>query len=103
MMKPSAWCSVWTFQNRKVGGAAEGCAKLGQVKPDAEPSLGGNVELGLAPPKRGRSIIYSDATGAGDLAWVAKVGTTQKLWSAEVVPRRLRRWACKRKVQIATW
>ena len=57
----------------------------------------------LAPPQRRRSIFYSDATGAGSIAWVAEVGGSLKKWAASTVPVSLRRWACRRKVQIATW
>ena len=57
----------------------------------------------LVPPVRRRSIIYSDATGQGDLAWVAKIGNTKMWWSSGFVAKELRQWVCKRKVQIASW
>ena len=57
----------------------------------------------MVPPKRGRSIIYSDATGAGKVAWVAQIGDSVRKWAASAVPSSLRKWACHRKTQIATW
>ena len=50
-----------------------------------------------------RQLCYSDATGEGDIAWVAKIGGTVRKWAASSIPASLRRRACHRKTQIATW
>ena len=57
----------------------------------------------LAPPQRCRSIVYSDATGDGNVAWVAQIGGRIRQWSATSIPSSLRKWVCHRKTQIATW
>ena len=52
-------------------------------------------------PSRLRCVVYSDATGGGNLAWAICL-PNQRLWSASVVPRAVWRWARHRKNQVAT-
>jgi len=52
--------------------------------------------------QRPRLLLYTDATGSGNMAWVAEVGS-HRLYSRTVVPTSLRKWARFRKNQIATW
>ena len=51
---------------------------------------------------RTRCIVYSDATGHGDVAWAICLPSA-RFWAASVVPAAVWRWACYRKTQIATW
>ncbi len=50
----------------------------------------------LAPGIRQRVTVFSDATGAGNLAWVAET-PTGRWWSAADVPSRLRKWVVWRR------
>ena len=56
----------------------------------------------LRPRPRSQALLYTDATGGGDVAWVLHWGSL-KVYAQALVPRWLRRWVCNRKTQIATW
>jgi hypothetical protein len=58
--------------------------------------------LPLEPSSKPRLVVYTDATGAGTLAWAA-VLAGQKVFASARVPRWLNQWACFRRQQIATW
>jgi len=58
--------------------------------------------ISLKAIERRKLLIYTDATGAGVMAWVAEYGT-RKQFSNVAVPPALRRWVCHRQNQIATW
>ena len=47
-------------------------------------------------------VLYTDATGAGSLAWTLVIGE-RKEFARAWVPRWLRRWAKPRKQQVGTW
>ena len=55
-----------------------------------------------SPAARLRCIVYSDATGRGNLAWAICL-PDRRLWSASAVPDAVWRWARYRKNQVATW
>ena len=54
------------------------------------------------PVARIRCVVYSDATGRGDVAWAICLPNA-RFWAASEVPAAVWRWACYRKTQIATW
>jgi len=56
----------------------------------------------LSPVVKPRLVVYTDATGAGTLAWVAVLGG-RRLFASAPAPGWLKRWACPRKQQIHTW
>ena len=58
--------------------------------------------ISLRTVQRERLVLYTDATGAGNLAWSADL-RGERTYARAVVPRWLRRWACHRQNQIATW
>ena len=56
----------------------------------------------LSPSVKPRLVVYTDASGAGVLAWVA-VLAGRKFFASVPVPGWLARWACPRQQQIHTW
>ena len=52
----------------------------------------------LAPRARQRVLLYTDATGGGNVAWVAET-PWGRFFAAATVPQRLRRWVVRRKNQ----
>ena len=53
-------------------------------------------ELSFQPRALPRLVLYTDATGSGQVAWVAVCGSL-KLFARAMVPTRLRKWVCYRK------
>ena len=47
-------------------------------------------------------IVYTDATGRGQLAWTAILGD-QRRFARTRAPKWLRDWVCPRQKQVSTW
>jgi hypothetical protein len=58
--------------------------------------------INLKQVERSRLLLYTDATGEGVIAWVAEYGDRRE-FASTIVPSALRKWACFRLNQIATW
>ncbi len=63
------------------------------------PRSGGEFSPADCAQERPRVLLYTDATGGGEMAWVAMT-PWGRVWAAAPAPQSLRRWVLRRKTQV---